>query len=141
RRVMLHRLDGLAEYARMLEDDPVELEALYQDVLISVTSFFRNPEAFESLREQVFPRLVENRPRNTAIRIWVQGCSTGEEAYSIAIALTEYLEARDRMFPLQVFATDVNGVAIDKARVGIFPKGIAQDVSAERLRRFFSEVD
>ena len=141
RRAVLHKMDGLRDYARYLQRDPAETEALYQDVLISVTSFFRNPEAFEVLKSRVFPRLVKDRSRHDPVRVWAVGCSTGEEAYSIAIAWTEFLEAARLQIPLQVFATDLNGVGIEKARAGIYPKNIAQDVSPERLRRFFFESD
>src|SRR6185369_7908637 len=111
------------------------------DVLINVTSFFRNPEAYEALKTSVFPQLTESRNRHEPVRVWALGCSTGEEAYSIAIAYTEYAESVGRRVPLQVFATDVNANGIDRARSGVYSKGIEQDVSPERLRRFFIEVD
>jgi two-component system CheB/CheR fusion protein len=141
RRMVLQKLDGLRDYVRLLQAKPDEVDALYQDVLINVTGFFRNPEAYEALKTMVFPRLTEGRDRQEAIRVWSLGCSTGEEAYSIAMAYTEYVEASGRRIPLQVFATDVNGASIDKARSGVYPKSIARDVSPERLRRFFAEVD
>ena len=141
RRMVLHRLDGLKEYARFLQEMPSELEALYQDVLINVTSFFRNPECFDLLKTKVFPALTNQRSRHEPVRIWVIGCSTGEEAYSIAIAFVEYLEAAAKQVVLNVFATDLNAVGVERARLGLYPKTIAQDVSPERLRRFFSEVD
>jgi two-component system CheB/CheR fusion protein len=141
RRAVLHKLDGLREYARFLQGDPAEAEALYQDVLISVTSFFRNPEAFEVLKSKVFPRLVADRSRHDPVRIWSIGCSTGEEAYSIAIAWAEFVDVSRLQIPFQVFATDLNGVSIEKARAGIYPKSIVQDVSPERLRRFFFDSD
>ncbi|HEU4437702.1 MAG TPA: chemotaxis protein CheB, partial [Methylomirabilota bacterium] len=141
RRAVLHKMDGLRDYARFLQGDPAETEALYQDVLISVTSFFRNPDAFEVLKSKVFPRLVKDRSRHDPVRVWSIGCSTGEEAYSIAIAWAEFSEAARLQIPLQVFATDLNGASIEKARAGIYPRSIAQDVSPERLRRFFFESD
>ena len=141
RRMVLHKMDGLRDYVRLLQSKPDEVESLYQDVLINVTSFFRNPEAYEALKAVVFPRLTEERERHDPLRVWSLGCSTGEEAYSIAMAYTEYCEASGRRVPLQVFATDVNSVSIDKARAGIYAKAITQEVSPERLRRFFAEVD
>jgi two-component system, chemotaxis family, CheB/CheR fusion protein len=141
RRLVLHKLAGLGEFVQMLRDDPGEVEALYQDILISVTTFFRNPDAFDLLKTKVFPALTEQRSRHEPVRVWALGCSTGEEAYSIAIAYVEFVEAAGRTVPLQVFATDLNGAGIEKARAGVYPKSIAQDVSPERLRRFFSEVD
>jgi two-component system CheB/CheR fusion protein len=141
RRMVLHKLDGLRDYLRMLQARPEELEALYQDVLINVTSFFRNPEAYDTLKSRVFPKLTEERGRNDSIRVWSLGCSTGEEAYSIAIAYTEFCEASGRRVPLQVFATDVNAASIDKARAGVYPRTIAQEMSPDRLRRFFAESD
>src|SRR6266545_3261647 len=141
RRVVLHKMEGLGDYVRFLQSNPAEVEALYQDVLISVTSFFRNPEAFEMLKGKVFPRLTQERSRHEAMRIWVLGCSTGEEAYSIAIAFAEFGEASGRQIPLQLFATDLNGVGIEKARAGIYSKTVTQEVSPERLRRFFVEMD
>ena len=141
RRMVLHKLSSLREYVGLLQASPAEVEALYHDVLINVTSFFRNPEAYESLKSIVFPRLIEGRERRDPLRVWALGCSTGEEAYSIAMTYMEYAEASGKRVPMQVFATDVNGVGIDRARAGIYSKGIAQDVSPERLRRFFVEVD
>jgi two-component system CheB/CheR fusion protein len=139
--MVLHKVDGLREYLRMIQSKPEEVEALYQDVLINVTTFFRNPEGFEALKSIVFPRLTDDRNRHDSIRVWSVGCSTGEEAYSIAMAYSEYCEASGRRVPLQIFATDVNGNSIDRARTGVYPKTIAQEVSPERLRRFFAEVD
>jgi len=141
RRMVLHKMEGLRDYVRLLQAKPDEVGALYQDVLINVTGFFRNPEAYEALKSVVFPRLGAQRDRNEPIRVWSLGCSTGEEAYSIAMAYTEYVEATGKRIPLQIFATDVNGASIDKARSGLYPKIIARDVPPERLRRFFAEVD
>jgi two-component system CheB/CheR fusion protein len=141
RRMVLHKLDSLQDYVRLLMTTPTEVAALYQDILISVTSFFRNPDAYEALKTTVFPALLETHGRLDPLRVWALGCSTGEEAYSIAIAFTEYVEATGRRAAMQVFATDLNGVGIEKARSGIYSKGITQDVSPERLRRFFVEMD
>jgi two-component system CheB/CheR fusion protein len=141
RRAVLHKLEGLTDYARFLQSNPGEMDALYHDVLINVTSFFRNREAFEVLKARVFPRLTKDRSRHNPVRIWSIGCSTGEEAYSIAIAFAEFTEAARVQVPLQVFATDLNAAGVEKARVGLYPRAIAQDISAERLRRFFIETD
>ena len=141
RRAVLHKLEGLTDYARFLQGNPGEVDALYRDVLISVTSFFRNPEAFEVLKASVFPKLTKDRSRHEPVRVWSIGCSTGEEAYSIAIAFAEFTEAAGLQIPLQVFATDLNGAGVEKARVGLYPRTIAQDVSAARLQRFFVESD
>ena len=126
RRVVLHKMEDLGAYVHFLQSNPAEVEALYQDVLISVTSFFRNPEAFEALKGNVFPRLTQGRSRHEPVRIWVLGCSTGEEAYSIAIAFAEFAEASGRQIPLQLFATDLNGAGIEKARAGIYSKTITR---------------
>ncbi|MEN3354532.1 MAG: two-component system, chemotaxis family, CheB/CheR fusion protein, partial [Betaproteobacteria bacterium] len=141
RRVVLHKLDGIAEYVRFLQTTPGESEALYQDILINVTSFFRNPEAFEALKTDVFPRLTLNRSRHDPVRIWTLGCSTGEEAYSLAMAFAEFGENAGRSIPVQVFATDLNGTSIDKARMGVYSRSAVHEVSGERLRRFFVEYD
>ena len=141
RRMLLHNTHHAGDYLQRLREDSAEVDALYRDILINVTSFFRNPEAFESLKTTVFPSLTEDRQRQDPVRIWVLGCSTGEEAHSLAMAFTEYLESSGRRTALQVFATDVNGASIEKARTGLYPKGIAQDLSPERLRRFFVAAD
>lgn len=141
RRMVLHRLVEIDDYLRLLEDAPGEAEALYHDLLITVTEFFRNPEVFETLKRHVFPALIADRPRHSPIRIWILGCATGEEAYSLAIAFTEFLEEADRPVALQVFATDLSARAIDIARAGTYPRTIANQVAPERLRRFFVEVD
>jgi two-component system, chemotaxis family, CheB/CheR fusion protein len=140
RRTVLLKMEGLREYARFLAKNPGEAEALYRDILINVTSFFRNPEMFEQLKAEVFPRLFKDRSRHEPVRIWVVGCSTGEEAYSLAIACAEFAEAGGSRAPVQIFATDLNGTGIDKARAGVYSQAITQDVSPERLRRFFAEV-
>ena len=141
RRMTLQKLESLAHYVRFLRQTPHEVDALFQDLLINVTSFFREPEAFEVLKKKVFPRLLKDRPPQTPIRVWVPGCSTGEEAYSLAIALLEFLGHQGASEPMQIFATDLSERAIEKARAGVYPGGIAADVSAARLRRFFAKHD
>src|SRR5262244_2096546 len=141
RRAVLHQTEALKDYALLLQNNPSEVEALFQDVLINVTSFFRNPEAFDVLKTKVFPALTKDRSRHDPLRVWVVGCSTGEEAYSIAIAFTEFMDTIRQQVPLQIFATDLDGEGIEKARAGLYPKTIAQGISPERLRRFFFETD
>ncbi len=141
RRMVFQKVDSLAAYVSLLRQTPAEVEALYQDILISVTSFFRDKESFEALKSQVFPGLLKNRSPHDPVRIWTPGCSTGQEAYSLVMAFTEAAEALGSSTRLQLFATDLNPVSIEKARAGAYPKDIAQDVSPERLRRFFVEAD
>lgn len=137
RRQAVHRIEQVDGYVRLLQQNPAEVEALFLDLLIGVTSFFRDPEAFTVLERQVIPALFTDRTADAAVRAWVPGCSTGEEAYSIAILLLEYVDASKRNFKLQVFATDIDRRAIDAARAGVYPASIAADLSAERLARFF----
>ena len=139
RRIVLQKLASFAEYAHFLRENPREGEALYQDILIGVTDFFRNPEAFEALKTKVFPRIFKDRGRKDPVRVWVLGCSTGEEAYSLAIVLAEYASEAASVAPLTVYATDLNTIGIEKSRTGFYPKSIAQDISAQRLRQFFVE--
>ncbi|MFA6091461.1 MAG: CheR family methyltransferase [Elusimicrobiota bacterium] len=139
RRMSIRKIGNLESYIRELEKKPAELEALYRDVLISVTSFFREPEAFKSLKSKVYPRLLRRRA-SKPLRIWVPGCSTGQEAYSHAINLLEFLEAEGVDVPFQIFATDVNASSIRKARAGFYPKEISSEISPGRLRRFFVET-
>ncbi|MEO5618362.1 MAG: chemotaxis protein CheB [Candidatus Eisenbacteria bacterium] len=141
RRMVFHKMNGLAAYVKYLRQTPAEAEALFQDILISVTSFFRDSESFEVLKTTVFPRLLKNRARHDTVRLWTLGCSTGQEAYSLAMAFTEVAEAAGGSVTFQLFATDLNPVCIDTARVGVYSKDIDQDVSPERLRRFFTEVN
>jgi two-component system CheB/CheR fusion protein len=142
RRMVLGRQDTFEQYAASLKGNAPELDALYSDVLISVTSFFRNPESFDVLQQKVFPELLkQRRGRDEPVRAWTLGCSTGQEAYSIAIAFAEFTDKIDRAPKLQIFATDLNEALLDKARHGLYSKTLAQDVSAARLRRFFVEEE
>jgi two-component system CheB/CheR fusion protein len=137
RRMALRSMEDVRDYLNLLREDPVELHNLYQDFLIRVTQFFRDPEAFEALKDKVFPALVRCRPTGQPIRIWSAGCSTGEEVYSLAIVLLEYLETQPEMLPIKILATDLNEAALEKARAGVYLDNIEIDVSPERLRRFF----
>ena len=141
RRLALRNIDSLAEYASRLEDDTDELAALQRDLLISVTSFFRDPGSFESLKNLVYPRILQGRPAHAPIRVWVPGCATGEEAYSIAISLAEYLSQTGASFPVQIFGSDISTQAIEKARAGRYLENIAADISAERLNRYFTKSE
>jgi two-component system, chemotaxis family, CheB/CheR fusion protein len=141
RRMALHQIEKLAGYVRYLQTTPAELDALYQDLLIDVTGFFRDPEVFAALKEVVFPRLALSTNPETPIRVWVPGCASGEEAYSIAICLLEFFGERASTPPVQMFATDINEAALVTARAGVYPERIAQDVSGERLRRFFTRTE
>jgi two-component system CheB/CheR fusion protein len=138
---VLSKEKNLETYLRYLKSNPTELEALYQDLLISVTGFFRNPEAFEVLKRKVFPRILKNRSTNETTRVWVLGCSTGQEAYSMAMAYLEFAGKENSNLPLQIFATDLNDGLLEKARAGLYAKDLVQDLSPERLRRFFSKED
>ena len=139
RRMGLHQISNPAHYVRLLRDNPQEIELLFKELLIGVTSFFRDPTAWDVLKSRVMPELLVNRANGSVLRAWVPGCSTGEEAYSLAIVFKEAIEALkpQNNLTLQIFATDLDREAIDRARVGHFPDNIAADVSAERLRRFF----
>jgi two-component system CheB/CheR fusion protein len=141
RRMILAKLERLEDYVRYLQDHPGEVKALYYDVLINLTSFFRDPEAFEALKTKVFPVITKEGSSNSPIRVWVAGCSTGEEAYSIAICLLEYLQNQRINQPIQIFATDINEVAIEKARLGIYKHNQLLDVSPDRLQRFFVPIE
>ncbi len=139
RRMAVHQIEDLGDYARFLQQNAREVDALFHDLLIGVTSFFRDPEAFKALQDEVIVRLLSVKPAGAAIRIWVPGCSTGEEAYSIAILLQERMDALKSNFKLTVFATDIDNQAIEQARAGVYPASIAADVSPERLKRYFTE--
>lgn len=141
RRMVLHRVETAEDYEEMLRRSPEEVESLYQDLLINVTSFFRNADAFDTLAAKIFPRLLAGRPPHEPVRVWALGCSTGEEAYSLAMVFAECAEAMESPAQLQIFATDLSASAIEKARAGLYPRSIDQDVSPERLRRFFVEEE
>ncbi len=141
RRLALRRLQHFNDYLDCLRQDAVERKLLFEEVLIPVTSFFREPEVYEVLQKTILPRLLANRPPRKPFRVWVPGCSTGEEAYSIAICLLEYLETTPEAVPVKIFATDISERAIEAARAGLYGEGIVADVSTQRLQRFFHETD
>ena len=138
RRLAVNQIETLDGYVKYLQQTPAEIDALFRDLLIGVTSFFRDPEAFEALEEQIIPKLFAGKPASAVIRVWSPGCSTGEEAYSLAILLAERQEAMKQSFKVQVFATDIDNRAIATARGGLYPASIAADISPERLERFFT---
>ena len=138
RRMAVHQILSIDGYIKFLQQTPAEVEALFRDLLIGVTNFFRDTEAFNSLEQLVIPKLFAGKPAGSVIRIWVPGCSTGEEAYSIAILLQEHTEVLKKSFTIQVFATDIDSQAIATARAGLYPASIAADISQERLVHFFS---
>ncbi|MBD2080216.1 chemotaxis protein CheB [Leptolyngbya sp. FACHB-17] len=141
RRMVLYKLERLENYAEYLQEHPAEVQALYEEILIHVTSFFRDSDAFELLQAQVFPTITQNKPAEFPIRIWVAGCSTGEEVYSIAICLLEFLADKATQPPIQIFATDISEMAIHKARAGIYSENQMVDVSPGRRRRFFYTLE
>ena len=141
RRMLLQRLQSLREYQRYLREHPEEVDALFHDMLIRVTSFFRDPKVFDVLKERVFPKMLVDPSVDRPARIWVPGCATGEEAYSLAIAALEYGESVRARVTLQIFATDVSEPSIERARAGIYPETVALDVSEERIRRFFARTE
>jgi two-component system CheB/CheR fusion protein len=138
RRLAVNQIETVDRYIKYLQTNPAEGEALFRDLLIGVTNFFRDPEAFKALEERVIPKLFANKPAGTVLRVWSPGCSTGEEAYSIAILLQERLEALRQSYKVQVFATDIDSQAIVTARAGLYPASITADISPERLARFFA---
>ncbi len=138
RRMAVHQVETMEGYVRLMQRTAAEVEALFRDLLIGVTSFFRDPEAFHALEEQVVPNLFEGKPKGATIRVWTAGCSTGEEAYSLAILLQERMEKLRQSYVVQLFATDIDNLAIAAARAGRYPASIAADISPERLARFFT---
>ena len=141
RRMAVHQIATLGEYVKYMQQTPPEVEALFQDLLIGVTNFFRDPLAFQALEQQVIPRLFVGKHPGAQVRVWSMGCSTGEEAYSLAILLAEHQEILKQSFKLQVFATDIDSRAVATARIGRYPASIAGDISPERLSRFFTLED
>lgn len=141
RRMILLRIDHLAEYYRFLQIRTDELRNLHEDILINVTRFFRDAGFWESLRANVLPVLLQDRPADRPIRIWCAGCSTGEEAYSLAISVLEYFSQHGLDTPLQIFGTDASDQSIETARMAVYPESLITDISPERLRRYFVKVD
>jgi two-component system CheB/CheR fusion protein len=139
RRVALRRADGAEAYLALLQGDPEEIRSLYEDILIHVTSFFRDPTVFDSLQELVFPEILKHKPEGAPVRAWIAGCSSGEEVYSLAIALLEFMGNSSR--PIQIFGSDVSEAIIDKARAGIYPDNALREMSDARRMRYFTKID
>jgi len=140
RRMSQHDLTDIDVYCRFLKEHPAEAKALFKELLINVTSFFRDPEAFDALKQEL-PRLFADKLDGYVVRVWVAGCATGEEAYSIAMLLREYMNEVQREFKVQIYSTDLDDDAIAFARAGVYPPNIAADVTPERLRRFFAREE
>ena len=138
RRMAVHQIKSMDVYVKYLHQNPQEVKSLFADLLIGVTNFFRDSEAFTALEEQIIPKIFDDKPAGSAVRVWCTGCSTGEEAYSIAILLQEHMEVLKQSYKVQVFATDIDSRAIAVARSGLYPASIAADMTPERLARFFS---
>jgi chemotaxis methyl-accepting protein methylase/PAS domain-containing protein len=143
RRMGIHQIHKIAGYVRYLQENTQELDLLFKELLIGVTSFFRDPAAWEELRKKILPALIASRPDGQVMRAWVAGCSTGEEAYSLAMVFKEVVEKLKprKKISLQVFATDLDKDAIDKARQGIYPENICADVAPHRMSRFFTKEE
>jgi two-component system CheB/CheR fusion protein len=137
RRMAQHLLTDIADYARLLQQQPAEVKALFRELLINVTSFFRDPEAWDVLKAEILPPMLKGRADDLPLRVWVAGCSSGEEAYSIAMVLRELMDEAHPLLRVQLYATDLDDEAIAAARTGLYPVNIAQDVSEKRLLRFF----
>ncbi|MEJ2703607.1 MAG: CheR family methyltransferase [Sedimentisphaerales bacterium] len=137
RRMAVHQMNKISEYVAYMKKNPAEVKTLFKDLLITVTNFFRDPEAFKSLNDRVIIPLVKAKPPEAFIRVWVVGCATGEEAYSVAILFSEAMKLLTKRLTLQIFATDIDADAIEHARLGVYPDSIAADVSPERLKAYF----
>jgi two-component system, chemotaxis family, CheB/CheR fusion protein len=141
RRTKLNNLKSLSQYHNFLQNNPTEVHALYNDLLIGVTAFFRDPEAFEALEKQVIPALFDKRKSYETVRIWVVACSTGEEAYSIAMLCDEYVQRHQLDVPYKIFATDIDDRSLEVASIGRYSQSIAADISPERLKAYFRKSD
>ena len=141
RRMTLHKLETMKDYLAYLRSHAPETKELFNDILIHVTGFFRDPAVFKILRKRIFPRLLRGKTREQPIRIWVPGCSTGEEVYSLAISLMEVMQEKNLYHPVQIFGTDINDTTLERARAGIYSEGIRSEVAPDRLRRFFTRSE
>ena len=139
RRMGLNGIGDHDMYIRFMRENPAEVDALFRDLLIGVTRFFRDADSFDALKEKALPSVFDGMTEDAAFRAWIPGCSTGEEVYSLAMTLRESLDSAPKRFGPQLFGTDIDGFAIDKAREGLYPASVAADVSPERLKRFFTK--
>ena len=137
RRLAVHQIDKLTDYILYLQKNPLEIDALFKNLVIGVTSFFRDPEAYEVLEKKVLPKLLQAKKPEDTLRCWVVGCSTGEEAYSLAMIISEAMEKQKKHLNVQIFATDIDEAAIENARKGIFPDSIADGCFQKALRSVF----
>ena len=137
RRMEANNIKSINDYGRYLRENPLETQILFKELLINVTNFFRDPEAFDILKKAILPQLFLDKPEDYCFRMWVPGCSSGEEAYSIAISLREYMDEIKQDFKIQIYSTDISEESIIAARLGVYPENIAIDVSPDRLKRFF----
>ncbi len=141
RRMVLKKIETIREYASYLQQNPSEVDALFQDLLINVTAFFRDEPMFQALKKKVFPRIIKQTSPQAPIRIWVPGCSTGEEVYSLAISLFEFLGKNAPTKQIQIFGTDISEAILAKARAGFYPDSISKEISTDRLRRYFHKTE
>ncbi len=141
RRMHVHQIDDIFDYVRYLQDSDRENSILFKELLIGVTNFFRDPWAFDLLKNKYLAKLLNNKPDDCSIRIWVPGCSSGEEAYSVAIIIHELMENEGRHFNVQIFGTDIDEEAVNVARAGLYPEPISADVSPERLKKYFTKEE
>jgi two-component system CheB/CheR fusion protein len=141
RRMAVHQIDAITDYLKYLRENTSEVENLYKDMLITVTNFFRDPDAFELLSKEIIPDLLSQKKPDSSFRVWVPGCATGEEAYSLAILIHEAMDRQKKRLNVQIFATDIDSDAVDFARAGLYPDSISADISEKRLKRFFIKID
>ncbi|MEW6054075.1 MAG: chemotaxis protein CheB [Nitrospirota bacterium] len=141
RRMALHNIADMRNYVRYLQETPAEIDALFKDLIIEVTSFFRDPEAFEVLGKKIIPAIVKDKKPDSSVRIWVPGCATGEEAFSLAMLFQEAMDRLKKHLNVQIFATDINKDTIEQARTARFPEGIAMDMPKKWLERYFIKED
>lgn len=141
RRMLVHNIDNAANYVRFLKENPAEVQSLFKELLINVTSFFRDPDVFIELKHNILPQMLADKAEGYVFRVWIAGCATGEEAYSLAMLLRELMDENNHQFSTQIYATDLDDEAIAAARNGLYLPNIAQDISPERLRRFFIKED
>jgi two-component system CheB/CheR fusion protein len=134
----VQQIEEMGDYVTYLQQSPEEVDALFRDLLIGVTHFFRDLEAFTALEEKIIPALFEGKTAGDSVRIWSCGCSIGAEPYSIGILIQEYIESLKTLFRVQIFATDIDPQAVATARAGLYPSTIASDISPQRLKRFFT---
>src|SRR5215471_4955259 len=141
RRMALQKMTAPERYLAMIRENRDEVQALFNDILINVTGFFREPSTFDFMKARVFPSLFRDRAPDDQVRVWVAGCSTGEEAYSVGIVLLEYMRENNLECGIQIFGTDLSETALEKARAGVYPETIATEISSERLRKYFNKVN